>query len=606
MPSFPTLRGYWHFTRIAFRVSPLMTIATAVATIITGIAPLATALLVGLTISQIPSSSHHRASATPALVWAGAIGVVVTVQWVASALATATTTALGDRVNLDLQRGMMASSLAPDGIAHLEDPASIDLLSVGRETFRSWLKPGRLATTLSQLAISRVLLLGAALFLATYRWPLAVAYYVAALWAEREGLVASRLSAEHHHGGTALARRTEYFYDLAVTPGAAKEIRVFGLPGFLLQRFSTNWSLGMAHVMGQGTRRAQLAGVALGAVTVGTFVWLCVDSVGLGLARTLVYAQAVLIGLSSLNEGARARLDSELALATLRRYEESLEVVPTADPRRSAAPALAATGRPAEELRFDKVSFAYVPALRELDLVIPSGKSLAIVGANGAGKTTLVKLLCGLYRPTGGRILVDGHDLADLDLADWRRQIAAVFQDHVRFQLAAASNVGLGRVGVQDDLDGIRAAAAQAGVSEAIETLPGGWDTVLSTDYENGTDLSGGEWQKIALARALFAIAHGAQLLVLDEPAANLDARAEAQLYEHFLALTQGVTTIVISHRFSTVRQAASIAVISDGQVIEQGSHDELLARGGQYELMFRLQAARFEDPRIDEEASLP
>jgi len=207
-----------------------------------------------------------------------------------------------------------------------------------------------------------------------------------------------------------------------------------------------------------------------------------------------------------------------------------------------------------------------------------------------------VKLLCRLYEPGAGRIAVDGRDLATIDEAAWRSRLAAVFQDSVRFEVAASASVGFGHVGAADDMAGITAASVAAGVADAITALPRGWDTVLSSEYPDGADLSGGEWQKLGLARALFAVRHGASVLILDEPAAHLDARAEARLYERFLAITEGVTTIVISHRFSTVRRASSIVVLDDGRVAEQGTHDELIEVGGRYAEMFRLQASRFDD----------
>jgi ATP-binding cassette subfamily B protein len=236
-----------------------------------------------------------------------------------------------------------------------------------------------------------------------------------------------------------------------------------------------------------------------------------------------------------------------------------------------------------------------VDQLRGLDIVVPGGRSTAIVGDNGVGKTTLLKLLCGLYPPSAGRILVDGLDLAELDPGRWQRQIAAVFQDNVRYPLSVRANVAFGSVEHQDDLAGIREAADSAGVAELVEAMEHGWETVLSRQHQAATELSGGEWQKLALARALFAVRHGAGLLILDEPAAHLDARSEARLYERYLELTRGVTTIVVSHRFSTVRQAGSIVVVRDGRVSEAGTHDELLRLGGYYARMFELQASSFE-----------
>ena len=201
-----------------------------------------------------------------------------------------------------------------------------------------------------------------------------------------------------------------------------------------------------------------------------------------------------------------------------------------------------------------------------MDLVIPAGRSTAIVGLNGAGKTTLVKLLTGLHDPTRGRISVDGIDLSTVDAAVWQRRVAVVFQDFVRYPATAADNVGFGAVEHLGDLEATGAAARRAGAAGIVESLPRGWDTVLSRQYEGGVDLSGGQWQRIALARALMAVAHGARVLALDEPTAWLDVRGEAEFFANFLELTAGLTTVIISHRFSTVRRADRICVLEHGR----------------------------------------
>jgi len=259
-----------------------------------------------------------------------------------------------------------------------------------------------------------------------------------------------------------------------------------------------------------------------------------------------------------------------------------------------------ADGLPRHGVRFEGVTFAYpgssTPVLDGFDLELRAGESLAIVGSNGAGKTTLVKLLARFYEPTSGRITVDGIDLRDVDADGWQQRIAAIFQDFTRYALTARENVGLGAPSLLDDDEALRDAAARAGALDLIEGLASGWDTVLSRQVEGGAELSGGEWQRLALARAMLAVRAGAGILVLDEPTANLDARAETELYDRFLELTRGVTTIVISHRFSTVRRADRIVVVRGGRVVEAGTHDELVALGKRYARMFRLQAARFSE----------
>jgi ABC-type multidrug transport system fused ATPase/permease subunit len=259
-----------------------------------------------------------------------------------------------------------------------------------------------------------------------------------------------------------------------------------------------------------------------------------------------------------------------------------------------------AAGLPAREVRFRDVTFAYPdaggPVLRGFDLTIPAGSSLAIVGQNGAGKTTLAKLLCRLYDPSSGAIEVDGVDLRDLDVDSWRSRVTAVFQDFVRFELSLRDNVAPSGAPEAD----IRAALADAG-ADALADL----DTPLSKQYSGGVDLSGGQWQRIALARSLCAVRRGAGLVLLDEPTAQLDVRGEAAIFERVLRATSGVTTVLVSHRFSTVRHADRICVVEGGRVVEQGSHGELMAAGGRYRTMFDLQAERFSDPAtaaVDEE----
>jgi ABC-type multidrug transport system fused ATPase/permease subunit len=263
-----------------------------------------------------------------------------------------------------------------------------------------------------------------------------------------------------------------------------------------------------------------------------------------------------------------------------------------------------ATGMPAREVRFRDLTFAYPggpstslgagpstplgagsPVLDDFDLTIPAGSSLAIVGQNGAGKTTLAKLLCRLYDPQSGAIEIDGVDLRDLSLESWRDRVAAVFQDFTRLELPLRDNVA--PAGAPDGV--VRRALASAGAANLA-----GLDTVLARGYDDGTELSGGQWQRVALARALCAVERGAAVVLLDEPTAQLDVRGEAEIFDRILAATRHCTTILISHRFSTVRHADRICVLERGHVIELGTHDELMAKGGRYRTMFDLQAQRF------------
>jgi ABC-type multidrug transport system fused ATPase/permease subunit len=257
---------------------------------------------------------------------------------------------------------------------------------------------------------------------------------------------------------------------------------------------------------------------------------------------------------------------------------------------------LDAGNRPAEAIVLRDVAFTY-PGTTErvldgVDLEIPAGSSLAIVGQNGAGKTTLAKLLCRLYDPERGSIEVDGTDLRELELGTWRSRVAAVFQDFIRFELSLRDNVA--PAGAPDEA--VRTALEQAGAHDLAAL-----DTPLAKGYEGGTDLSGGQWQRVALARALCAVDQGAGLVLLDEPTAQLDVRGEAEIFERILAATRDRTTILVSHRFSTVRHADRICVLEHGRVVELGTHEELMARAGRYRTMFDLQAKRFAEGRPEE-----
>jgi ATP-binding cassette, subfamily B, bacterial len=397
-------------------------------------------------------------------------------------------------------------------------------------------------------------------------------------------------------------RRTDYDMKVGIGPIAAKESRMFGLTSCLVDRFGDDWDVQVRPI--EVNRNRLIAGfgaaygvllIALAIVFVGAASDAAAGNLGLG-------ALAVVVGAS-------------LDLASLARDDPSdweLEMGTVALPKVRAleAQAVQAAGSVGTEhrsddiprlgIRFEGVGFRYPGSDRDVlsgvDLSIPAGRSVAIVGPNGVGKTTLVKLLASLYEPTVGRIAVDDTDLRQLHPSDWRRRIAVIFQDFVHYELPARENVGFGSLARLDEPEALTRAATKSGAQGVIEALPFGWDTVLSRRYTRGADLSGGEWQRIALARCHLAIEAGARILVLDEPTASLDVRAEAEFFDRFVELTEGLTTVIISHRFSTVRAASRIVVLDEGRIAEDGSHDELVALGGIYSEMFRLQAGRYRE----------
>jgi ABC-type multidrug transport system fused ATPase/permease subunit len=390
----------------------------------------------------------------------------------------------------------------------------------------------------------------------------------------------------------AAQRDAEYAYRLAVDPPASKELRLFGLAGWVLERFVGRRTR-LHELQYEATRLRErpllwsvLLVVSANVVVFWSLARAAMDG-RLALGEAVVYAQAA-IGVSAIAFGGFSwALDGAAApVAAVLRLEPAIRpagALPARDRR--------AEGLPAREIRFRDVTFAYpggAPVLEHFDLVIPAGSSLAIVGQNGAGKTTLAKLLCRLYDPQAGAILIDGGDLRGLDLAAWRRRIAAVFQDFIRLERPLRENVA--PAGAPDEV--VRAALEAAGARDLAPL-----ETILSRGYEGGTELSGGQWQRVALARALAAVAQGAGLVLLDEPTAQLDVRGETEIFERVLAATRACTTILISHRFSTVRKADRICVLEHGRVVELGTHDELMALGGRYRTMFDLQAQRFGAP---------
>jgi ATP-binding cassette subfamily B protein len=599
-----TGRKEWKFFAVLPKADPGLAAAWWMVLLLRGVLPAAFAIAMGVLVGAVQRGN----SLAGPLAFAGAIFVLLQVL---SPIHQAVGANLGDRTAAWLYDRLTEACVRPPGMGHLEDPALTSDLTVARD-FDLGMTGPPLAISMDFIANGMVEMIGgvaSALILARYAWwaPVALAgAWLATHWLLRESAVWRDRNTEEVRGAQ---RDADYAYRLAVDPPASKELRLFGLAGWTIDRFiARRTRLHELQYAATRLRERPVVWSMLLVVSANVLVFWLVGSAAaqgrISLGEAVVYVQSA-VGVSMIAFGGFSwALDGAAApVAAVLRLEPAMR--PAGALRSGDRPA---DTMPAREIRLRDVTFAYPagaaadsgavhaksparPVLERFDLTIPAGSSLAIVGQNGAGKTTIAKLLCRLYDPQSGAIEIDGVDLREFDLASWRSRVAAVFQDFIRLDLPLRDNVA--PAGAPDDV--VRAALESAGAANLAAL-----DTVLARGYTGGTDLSGGQWQRIALARALAAVTLGAGVVLLDEPTAQLDVRGEAEIFDRLLAATRHCTTILISHRFSTVRHADRICVLEHGRVIELGTHDELMALAGRYRTMFDLQAQRFDRTHSD------
>jgi ATP-binding cassette subfamily B protein len=591
--------------------------------VLLGLLPIAFVVATSVVVGQVPDAV---AGGVGSAAWDSLVGVflLATAAFIGQQALAPVQAALNVRMkrtidgrNLD---SILAITLGSVSIAPMEDPETLDAVENATNPYqRDFSTPGEAAGGFLALIARYLRVIGfgvlVGVLLAWWAGLAVVGATMAFRYGQRGGL---RKYSQVWSDIVPVRRRALYLRDTAMGAGSAKESRIFGLTGWLTDRYDQTYTQ-MYDAVARRRREVYLA------------PFLVITAFGLGLTALVLVAAAragasgelSLTGLALVLQSVTAALllgsyylESDvptqygmLAVAAKLRLEQRVaEPAPRAvSPEPASAPATpqATAGPPAdvavlprERLRLEGLRFGYPGSgrlvLNGLDLELPAGRSTAVVGVNGAGKTTLVKLLTRLYEPTAGHITADGVDVTSLDPVAWRRQVSVIFQDFVRYELSAADNIALGAVHVPRDDGLVREAAAQAGILDAFEHLPDGLATTLSRAYPGGVDLSGGQWQRIAIARSLYALRAGARVLVLDEPTAALDVRAEVAFFDRFVELTQGVTSLLISHRFSSVRRADTIVVIDAGRVVEQGTHTELMAVDGHYSRLFHLQAERF------------
>jgi ATP-binding cassette subfamily B protein len=582
----------WQFFAVLPRADRALALSWWSVLLLRGLLPALFAVAIGLLVGAVQRGSSLVAPLA-------LVGIVFLLLQVLSPLHQAIGANLGSRMGAWLYDQLTLACVRPPGMGHLENPRLTTDLTMARD-FDLGISGPPLSISMGFIASGLAEMVGgiaSALVLAGYAWwaPIVlVGAWLGTHWLLRESAVWRDRNTQEVREAE---RHADYAYRLAVDPPAAKELRLFGLDKWVVSRFKAQ-RVRLHELRWEATRLRERPVLWSLLLVLGAnllvFSAMASDAAAgrLDLARLVTFASAA-VGTSMIAFGGLSwALDSAAApTSAVLRLQDSMKPA-------GALPlgTRSAQGMPQREVRFRKLRFSYPNSselvLDDFDLTIPVGSSLAIVGQNGAGKTTLAKLLCRLYDPQSGSIEVDGIDLRELDLETWRARLTAVFQDFIRFELTLRENVA--PHGAPDEA--IHAALAQAGATHLASL-----DTPLSKGYEGGTDLSGGQWQRIALARALCAVKMGAGVVLLDEPTAQLDVRGEAEIFNRILQETRHTTTILISHRFSTVRHADRICVLEHGKVVELGSHDQLMALSGRYRTMFDLQASRFGDGAEDQ-----
>ncbi len=580
-------RQEWKFFSVLPKADAGLTIVWWATLILRGILPATFAIAMGFLVGAVQRSQ----SLVLPLAVTSAIFIALQVL---SPIHHTVSANLGDRMAAWLYDRLTDACVRPPGMGHLEDPKLTNDLTAARD-FDLGMTGPPLAISMDFIANGMVEMIGgvaSAVVLARYAWwaaLLLLGAWMATHWLLRESAIWRDRETDEVR---AAERDSDYAYRLAVDPPASKELRLFGISGWVIDRFVARRSR-LHELQYAATRLREKPVVWSMLIVVSANIavfWLLANSAAHGrisIGEAVVYVQSA-VGVSMIAFGGFSwALDGAAApVAAVLRLEKAMAPAGALKSGNRSA-----DGAPAREIRLRDVTFGYgssAPVLQNLNLTIPAGTSLAIVGQNGAGKTTIAKLLCRLYDPQSGAIEIDGVNLTEFNIASWRSRVTAVFQDFIKMEWPLRENVA--PAGAPDDV--VLAALESAGASNLTSL-----NTILARGYDGGTDLSGGQWQRVALARALAAVKMGAGVVLLDEPTAQLDVRGEAEIFDRLLAATRHCTTILISHRFSTVRHADRICVLEHGRVIELGTHDELMALGGRYRTMFDLQAQRFNAP---------
>ncbi|MER6171624.1 ABC transporter ATP-binding protein [Streptosporangium sp. NPDC001681] len=593
---------YWaRALRLLWEVNPRHVVGVLTLTAVTSVIPALNVYLTAMAVQAVADAVTDGDGLRTAL-WAG--GALAGLMALAHFFAVGRNyleTLLQYRMANQVNERIMAKAIRLQ-LRHFEDPTTYDGLQ--RATREAGFRPYQIFADLIAVTSNAVSLVSVTVVLLSWDVRVALVVLLAPVPTMVANLFFGRLGWKIEHDRSADRRRTTYLQYLVTTDRTFKETRLFDLGPLFLERFRA--MVGRFYAVDRQLEgRQAVASALLGLLSVaaagGAVLFAVSTTVGTGqVGQFAGYIAAITLvqgALGSLFGGIAQLYEHNLFLGNLFSF---LDIPEDALPSGSRPfPATLTKG-----VQFRNVTFAYpgtdTPVLSNLNLFLPAGQCVALVGQNGAGKTTLVKLLARFYAPTGGEILIDGHPIEEYDLEELRRNVGVIFQDFVQYEASARENIGFGSVAALDDNEAVRRAAGQAGALPFIDELPKGLDTQLGRWFEGGRQLSGGEWQKVALARAFL---RNAPIVVLDEPTAAIDAEAEAEIFGQMTRLTDRSTTLMIAHRFSTVRVADHIVVIDHGKVLEEGTHAELMDREGVYAKLFRLQAAGYLDQPVEARA---
>ncbi len=583
---------------LVWESSPSLAVASIVVRLVQGLLPLVVLYLTKLlidTVTEALKTPTEDPSLTSILMILGGIAGVAAVTAMLNALGGLLSRTQAQIVTDHMYAVLQAKSVEVD-LEYYENARYHDTLHRAQQ--EAPYRPTAILNAVLQLGQNSISLIAMGAVLWWLHWGVIPILIVAAVPYLIVRLQQSNRLFVWERERTPLERKAWYVHMLLTQAGAAKEVRLFDLGARLRQWFLDARSVLCRERIALERRWALSASVAqlIGVVAIfGVYSFVAIRTLQghFSVGDLVICFQAVQRAsgfLEAVGQSVANLYENNLFLTTLNEFLGVQSRLPISTNQKTFP-------RPMHEgIVFDHVSFQYPNeervAIQDFNFSIKPGEHVAFVGANGAGKTTLVKLLCRLYDPSGGRITIDGTDLRDYPIVDVRSAVSGVFQDFVKFQLSAKENIALGVKSSGIDPFAIVQAAKQAGIHEAIERLPNGYEALLGKLFDGGHELSIGEWQKVALARSIL---RDSQILILDEPTSAMDAKAEAELFERFHELAQGRMAILISHRLSTVKMADRIFVVNQGQIVEQGTHDDLMAQHGLYNNLFLTQAQHYQ-----------